>query len=248
MFNKLDRMVIMAAMTVAVVLGLLGGHPSLAVTYTAIDLNPIGFDYSESRGTSGTQQVGDGLGPATGSYTHALLWSGTAGSAVDLNPSGFDYSVALGISGTQQVGEGYSTATGGKVHALLWSGIAQSAVDLNPSGFDGSVASGISGTQQVGSGSGTATGGNDHALLWSGTAGSVVDLQQFLPGEYTGSSALAIDAQGNIVGYATIPTISGFGEEHAILWEPVPEPSTLVILVMGTFGFITYAWRRRIRA
>ena len=136
-----------------------------------VDLNPSGFNYSYAYGTSGTQQVGYGYGPATGGngFTHALLWSGTAASYVDLNPSGFDNSYANGISGTQQVGYGHGEAMSG-YHAMLWTGLAESYVDLNPSGFDYSCAYGTNGTQQVGSGYGSATDGNNHALLWNGEA------------------------------------------------------------------------------
>jgi uncharacterized membrane protein len=78
-------------------------------------------------------------------------------------------------------------------------------------------------------------------LLWSGTAQSAVDLQQFLPDGYTSSHASAIDAQGNIVGGAR----DASGNGHAILWEPVPEPSTLVLLGLGALGLLGFARRRR---
>src|SRR5258706_577413 len=105
------------------------------LTYSFVDLNPAGIINSGANGFSGSQQVGFGLGPATGdAFTHALLWSGTAASAVDLNPAGFNASSALGASGGQQVGYGGGAVTGYASHALLWSGSAASAVDLNPLG------------------------------------------------------------------------------------------------------------------
>jgi probable HAF family extracellular repeat protein len=46
-------------------------------------------EFAKPSGVAGSQQVGDGSGPATGVYfNHALLWSGTVASVVDLNPSG----------------------------------------------------------------------------------------------------------------------------------------------------------------
>jgi len=51
-----------------------------------VDLNPSGFTSSSANGTNGTQQVGSGYNPASGS--RALLWSGSANNYVDLSPSG----------------------------------------------------------------------------------------------------------------------------------------------------------------
>ncbi|MEY2430110.1 MAG: hypothetical protein QOJ40_2995, partial [Verrucomicrobiota bacterium] len=120
--------------------------------------------------------------------------------------------------GSQQVGAGYGSASGGYYHALLWSGTAGSAVDLHPSGFDNSYALGISGSQQVGYG--YTSGVIQHALLWSGTAESVVDLGSFLSSDYADSIAQGIDADGNVIGYATYIAT---GTPHAILWRVVPE-------------------------
>ena len=195
--------------------------------WSYVDLNPSGFTTSDASGINGTQQVG--IGETASLNYHALLWSGTAGSYVDLNPSGFAYSQALGTNGTQQVGQGFGSATGGQTHALLWNGTAGSYIDLNPSGFTSSTADGISGTQQVGYGSGPTTGYSPHALLWNGTAGSYVDLNQFLPSGFVYSGAYAIDSRGDVVGYA----IDSSEYEHAILWEPVPEPATLSLLALG---------------
>ena len=41
--------------------------------FTAIDLNPRGFDESHASGISGGVQVGYGSGPGTGSQDHALV-------------------------------------------------------------------------------------------------------------------------------------------------------------------------------
>src|SRR5207237_551829 len=103
---------------------------SQAATYSLADLNPSGFTHSEGYGISGSQQVGQGTGSATGDNNHALLWSGTATTFVDLNPCGFTTSAASALSGSQQGGVGSGSATGGNNHALLWSGTASSVVDL----------------------------------------------------------------------------------------------------------------------
>jgi hypothetical protein len=209
-----------------------------------VDLHPTnlsGFDDSYAHGTDGSQQVGYGKGEGTSGNFHALLWSGTADSAVDLHPtklSGLDQTYANATSGVQQVGYGFSTGFVG--HALLWSGTADSAVALQPtnlSGFDDSYAIGTDGVHQVGYGD-DATG-NPHALLWSGTADSAVDLNLLLPAGFSSSRADAIDAHGNIFGVATDSNFN----IHAVEWVQVPEPATLLMLLVG---ILTMCCRRRV--
>jgi len=187
-----------------------------------VDLNPSGFNsgfsVSYARAICGTQQVGDGHGPSTGtgSPEHALLWTGTAASYVDLNPTGFTSSYAYGTNGTYQVGYGTGPATGYNIyHALLWNGSAASCVDLNPGGFSQSYARGISGSQQAGYG--TAANGNTHALLWEGTAASSVDLN---PDGFTTSYAYGISGTQQ-VGYGSGSATGG--NDHALLWEGIVE-------------------------
>ncbi len=133
-------------------------------------VTPSGFNASSANGISGNQQVGSGTDIS--GHSHALLWSGTAGSAVDLTPSRFTNlaCIAYSICGNQQAGWG--SDTNGDNRAILWSGTASSAVLLIPSGYENSdcYAYGVSGTQQVGEG---VMIGSTHAFLWSGTSASV---------------------------------------------------------------------------
>src|SRR5438105_6755412 len=143
-----------------------------APLFTAIDLNPSGFDESHGSGISGGEQVGYGSGPATGGNIHALLWHGSAANAVDLHPIGsiakvwwwsgiLSNSLAVGTCGGQQVGFGDG-------HALLWRGTAASVVDLHQRRFHYSEGYGISGGQQVGYGPELTSEKIPHALLWRG--------------------------------------------------------------------------------
>ena len=208
---------------------------------SATDLNPSGCTTSSASGTNGTQQVGVGYGTLTNYRDHALLWSGSAANVVDLNPSAFYASQGLGICGSQQVGRGYLTASDPNTHALLWSGSAASAVDLNPGGISLSEAEDTNGAEQIGFGRGLSTGNNDHAYAWFGTADSAVDLHQYLGSGFVRSYAKDIDAAGNIVGYA----VDTSGSTHAVLWQVVPEPSTIVLLGIGAIGLVSCIWRRR---
>ena len=56
-------------------------------------------------GVSGNSQVGSG-DPASASFSHALLWQGSAASYVDLNPTGFTGSTANGVSDNTEIGDG----------------------------------------------------------------------------------------------------------------------------------------------
>src|SRR5215813_6825494 len=103
-----------------------------AVTYTAIVLDMDSFSDVMAVGVSNASQVGSGSGIATDGFSHAQLWTGSAGSAVDLNPAALQVSYATAATTAKQVG--YGNAAGGDTHALLWSGTAASVVDLNPTG------------------------------------------------------------------------------------------------------------------
>jgi hypothetical protein len=128
------------------------------------------------------------------------------------------------------------TVTGNNYHALLWSGSVASYLDLNPDGFISSYAIGTNGTQQAGYVSGSATGGNTHALLWNGSRDGVIDLHQFLPASlinsFHESFATGIDSYGNIIGYVSREG-SSYPETRAVLWQPIPEPCTLLLLGFG---------------
>ena len=195
-----------------------------------VNLHPTGLQWSDGLAGHGGQQVGlviDTFG------THAALWSGTAASFVDLHPTGATYSVANDIYSGQPVGE---AEFAGVIHAALWNNTG--FVDLHPTGFSSSSASGIGNGIQVGVGTGTPTGGQVHALAWFNSANTVLDLHQFLPtpADYLESRARSVDpVTGHIVGEAFNRRTL---RSDAIVWIPVPEPSSTFILLSAISLFV----------
>jgi hypothetical protein len=195
-----------------------------------VDLNPVGSLISVANATDGKQQVGETRSPKQGS-PRAALWTGTSESHVDLHPEGYVISELTDVAAGQQVGRAGSQS--GAFHAGLWRGNSSSFVDLNPGKGFGSQAHATNGGTQVGEFAPFV--GFVHAAAWTGTANSMMDLHASLPEVYRGSgefsTATGIDEFGNIVGWAThLPT----GANHAVLWQPVPEASTLT--TFGTFA------------
>lgn len=201
-------------------------HPFLwsGSAASAVDLTPLGLGFGAGRalGTDGVQQVGFGqqvLGINAFSGPLAVVWSGTADSAVNLNPPDSGSSQANAVSGGQQVGYGYFPH-----RALLWRGSAESVVELQPDGYAASEANATNGIQQAGFGfvgDAFTLEGHSHALVWTGSAASAVDLNQFLPTGYTDAAATGIDAEGNVVGWASRGASSDPANVHAVMWKPV---------------------------
>ena len=201
-----------------------------------VDLHPAGFVRSFAQGTDGTHQVGHGsIDPQSVNSGHALLWSGSADTAVDLHPSGFIMSYAYRVSGNQQVGWGFLPADPNALErALLWTGSADSAIDLTPPDALYARAMDTNGIHQVGA-------VKNHAALWTGSADSMVDLHAFLPAGYQASLAVAIDANGIIVGNAW--ATGSRTKSHVVMWIPVPEPGSLGVIAISSLALL----RRRVK-
>ena len=196
-----------------------------------VDLNPVGYLESNAWGVDGNTQVGSAELPV--GVDHAIIWSGSANNAVDLAPGGIGFSEALAASNGVQVG--YN-----KNSAALWKASAASYVALNPIGYSKSIAYGTNGSQEVGLAFPIVTPAppapTPHAVVWSGSATSYVDLQQFLPSTFTVSQAQVIDADGDIIGWAS----GSDGVAHAMLWVPdAPEPASLMVAVVGAGCLLT---------
>ena len=149
---------------------------------------------------------------------YAVDWSGKSPDILDGLP-GSDISDALGVNDLGRV-VGWSDI-GGLRHAVEWIGGA--VVDLG--GLPGSTQSEAYGVNDLGQVVGDSiVKGEDIATEWSG--GAVIDL-----GAIAGapsSVAYAINDFGQIVGWT----------------DPIPEPSTWAMLVIG-FAGLGYATRRR---
>jgi uncharacterized membrane protein len=166
--------------------------------------------------------------------THAEVWamSNTGYVGMKSDNRAYLWSQAGGLSLLPWLTSGDTTAlydvndSGSSVgssgnHAVMWSPNG----DITDLGAG--IAFGINNLRQVvGSAGGRAT-------LWD-TDGSMVDLGL---GEESG--AYAINNNGWIVGGYT----DALTPEMAVLWEPVPEPSSLLALV-GGMGCLTVALRR----
>jgi hypothetical protein len=210
-----------------------------------VDLNIPEYIDTVAVGVNGGDQVGWGdAEPAMNSFEHALLWHGTAASVVDLG-----------------LGEAWSVANGEQVgvnglDGVLWHGTASSRVSLTPAGFYQSNASATNGHEEVGWGGlnynpDVDSPLNKHALAWFGNATDYIDLHSILPSGYDNSAALAIDADGSIVGWASGP--DGY---QTVLWSPaswhaqaVPEPNMgMWLCAAATCSGGLGALRRRLRA
>ena len=199
------------------------------------DLGTLGGLYSSARAVNaGGTMVGYSYNSA--GAQRAFLYTG--GSMTDLGIlAGATYSEAWGINASGQV-VGDSNYGGGPASVFLYDGTMHNLGRL--SGFADTLGYGINATGQI---VGTAVNGTTyHAFLY--TQGTMADLNSLVTNldGWTLESASAINDSGAIVGYGLLG-----GNTRGFLLTPVPEPSTLVLVLLGAIGLGLYGWRRGVR-
>ena len=82
----------------------------------------------------------------------------------------------------------------------------------------------------------------NHAFLWT-TGSGMQDLNSFIDPDsgLTLNAAVAINNGGQIMARG----VNASGQGDALLLTPVPEPSTVALLLAGAIGLLAFAWRRR---
>ena len=172
-----------------------------------------------------------------GDNSHAFLYS--SGTLTDLGTlPGRLQSEAAAINASGQVaGYSYNNA-GGDDHAFLYSG--GQMIDLGVlDGATMSYAYGINASGEVVGYSPTTSG--DSAFIYSnGTMANLNSLIDPNSGWKLGQ-AMAINDNGWITGWGS----QAVGQHHAFLLIPVPEPSTIALLLASAACLLGYGWRRR---
>jgi hypothetical protein len=193
-----------------------------------VDLTPPGFWTARAQGFLGEYVVGNARASQSDS-THAVLLNRPDNGVTDLGPAG---------SHVEAAGGGQAVGWLGSGRAYVWTSPDASSVDLQPAGALWSYALATNGRQQVGY---VVDARSNRAALWSGTAESYVDLSALLPPGFSNSQAMGIDADGNIIGYATTADQSF---PHAIMWA-VPEPGAAGLGMLAACVVLTRRSKRR---
>lgn len=165
-----------------------------------------------------------------GSNGHAVLWQN--GTMTDLGTLGGNLSDATGINASGTV-VGMSRLAGQiSFNAFLWQN--GTMTDLGPGMAKGINDSGLVVGQSSEDGP---------AVIWQN--GVMTDLNTLIPADsgWMLRDATAVNDAGQIVGTGIYKDQGAFGFLLTPSQAPVPEPSTLALLTIGTLSLIAYAWR-----
>jgi probable HAF family extracellular repeat protein len=163
--------------------------------------------------------------------TDAVLWNGSA--MLDLGRMGFYSSQATDINDAGLVVGGLSRTVGGDSDAFVYSNGIMTDIGNLPGGRD-SYALGVNNSGQV-----VGVAVNSHAnatcFIYDGT--TMWDLDTLLPSGFYIDSVAGINDKGQII-------TGNNGSTKARLLTPVPEPSTIVLLLIGVIGFLFFQRRQ----
>jgi len=215
------------------------------------DLGTLGGQASQANGINDAGIV-TGWAQTSFGATHAFR-TDALGHMSDLGTLGSDASsFGNAINGLGQVA-GYSVTFDGKSFHAFVSDAAGNLHALGSLGGTSSVAYGINSFGAVVGESDQGDGA--HALLWTPN-GTPVDLNQFVAPSsgWMLESARGINDLGDITGYGSLTLDSPGGtviQTHAFLLIPVdppgpdsPEPSSIVLLALGSIGLAAGKWLR----
>ena len=168
----------------------------------------------------------------TGTETHAFVWDSVNGMRDIGRAAGPGTSLYVyGINNSQQIVGATNYGTYGGTRAWVWDG-----GQFRDLGAAGAIASGIADSGEV-VGWVRDNTGREQAFLWDQSAGMRI---LGTPPGYVASHALAINEFGWIVG--CVWDANGY---YSAVWEPVPEPSSLLALLCGVGALGGAMWRRR---
>ncbi|MHB1034323.1 MAG: PEP-CTERM sorting domain-containing protein [Pirellulales bacterium] len=180
-----------------------------------------------------TQIVGEAFFTPGGN--HAFLYYGSW--LLDLGTLGGSRSSAYAINNLGQV-VGEAQRSDGSVHAFRWSG---AMTDLGALRGMNSRATAINDKGQIVGYSGLDDFLSNRAFLYSNNTLTDLNTRIDPASGWTLLHAYGINDRGQIVGDGT----NVFGQRHAFLLTPVPEPSTLVLASLGAVLALVLRWRRK---
>jgi probable HAF family extracellular repeat protein len=201
-----------------------------SITY----LGSLGGDLSEARAVNASGTIA-GWANTLGGPEQAFIYSGGSMRGLGGLPGGNGYSNALAINAGGEL-TGNAVNNLGNYEAFLYNGTMQGLGTL--AGFANSWGIGINDFGEVVGKVSDPYGITQHAMLAVG--GTMYDLNNQVVnlGGWSLSEAEGVNDSGAIVGFGTIG-----GVQHGFLLTPTPEPSTLVLTLLGAIGLGLYGWR-----